>query len=261
MSEPASELESARPARHILQELGFAVRGFGDELRGSARVLPEMHVPGAPVLRTSILAAWADTLAGLLAAQSSNPRVPVTLELDVHLFRPAPSSGTVRARARKAKSGRSVFVARVWFESDDGEPIAIAAASFMNAPDPRVRLPSQLSIDMPAATELLAIPFAERAGCVRLEPGVSMLPRSDDGLNSSRTVNGGLIALAAEEAALSLTPEETLCSLGLRYLQPARFGPVVAHAEVRAGLGSVELRDTGHADRLCVLATTRTFGR
>jgi len=34
---------------------------------------------------------------------------------------------------------------------------------------------------------------------------------------------------------------------------------VVARAEVRHGLGRVEVRDEGNDDRLCVVATTRTF--
>jgi len=87
-----------------------------------------------------------------------------------------------------------------------------------------------------------------------------VLPRSEDGLNSSNSLNGGLIALAAEEAVLSLAPADTLCSLGLRYLQAVRAGPVVATARAHDGLGQVELRDSGRGDRLSVTATARTFG-
>jgi acyl-coenzyme A thioesterase PaaI-like protein len=250
-----------RTRQHMLRELGFAVRTVGDELHGSAEIIPEMSVPGTSRMRTSILAMWVDTLAGLLAATAMSPRVPVTLELDVQLYHPAPVEGRVLGVGRTVKKGRSVFVARVEFTSADGQPIAMAAGSFMLAPDPTVRLPAQLSIDVPPSDALLTVPLAERAGCERREPGVAVLPRSEDGLNSSRTVNGGLIALVAEEAALSLTPGETLCSLALRYLQPVRFGPVVAAAVVIDGLGRVELRDAGNADRLSVLATTRTFGR
>jgi hypothetical protein len=38
-----------------------------------------------------------------------------------------------------------------------------------------------------------------------------------------------------------------------------RVGPAVATATVRAGLGRVELRDSGRDDRLSVTAITRTF--
>jgi acyl-coenzyme A thioesterase PaaI-like protein len=246
--------------RHILMELGFSARRAGDELRGTASVTPPMHVPGTAQLRTSILATWADTLGGLLAAQAIGPRVPVTLELDVHLFGPAPGSGVIRSVGRTIKAGRTVFVAGVDFTTESGEPVATAAMSFMSAPDPAARLPARLSVDLPPSAGRLTIPLAERAGCQRQAPGVAVLPRSEDGLNSSNSVNGGLIALAAEEAVLSLAPGDALCSLGLRYLQAVRAGPVVATARVHRGLGQVELRDSGHENRLSVIATARTFG-
>jgi acyl-coenzyme A thioesterase PaaI-like protein len=246
-------------ATHILSELGHAVRHDGDDLLVTASVSPEMHAPETAHLRTSILAVWADILAGLLAAETWSPRVPVTLELDVHLHRPAPGTGALRGTARTLKAGRTVFVASIEFAAADGQPIALAAATFMSAPDPALSLPPKLSIELPASPNRLTMPFAERAGCARRGPGVAVLPRSEDGLNSSNTVNGGLIALVAEEAALSLAPGTTLSSLGLRYLQPVRKGPLVANAHLHDGLGQVLLCDSGNDDRLSAVATTRTF--
>jgi acyl-coenzyme A thioesterase PaaI-like protein len=244
--------------QHVLQELGHAVTRVGDELHGRASITPEMHVPGTSNLRASILVIWADVLTGLLAAETTAPIVPVTVELDMHLYEPAPGSGTVHGTAKTVKSGRSVFVARAEFTTGSGQPIAFAAASFMT-PDTGARLPSFRSIDVPPSNVRLSVPLAERAGCQRREPGVAVMARSEDGLNSSNTVNGGLIALVAEEAALSLSPGTSLCSLGLRYLQPVRIGPVVATASEQHGLGQVELRDAGSDDRLAAMATTRTF--
>ncbi|MFA1545926.1 PaaI family thioesterase [Actinomadura chokoriensis] len=253
-------ISSEPPAqKYLLDELGFATRRDGEDLCGSASITPVMHVPGTTRLRTSILAAWADTLTGLLATQVTTPRVPVTLELDVQLYRPAPAEGTVEGIARVVKVGRSVFVSSVEFTSSGAGPLAIANASFMMAPDPGLKLPPSFDVELPAREDRMVLPFAERAGCERRGPGVAVLPRSEDGLNVSGTVNGGLIALAAEEAALSLAPGDTLCSLGLRYVQPARVGPVVATARQQDGLGQVELRDAGNGDRLSCIATARTF--
>lgn len=70
----------------------------------------------------------------------------------------------------------------------------------------------------------------------------------------------GLIALVAGEAALSLTPGATLSSMALRFLRPVRVGPAVATAQVRAGLGRVEVRDAGGDDRRAVIVTTRAGG-
>jgi len=247
--------------RHVLQDLGWTVSRSDDGLRGSSTVTPPMHVPGTTHLRTSILAAWADVLAGHLAVDSIAPRVPVTLELDVHLYRPAPGAGTVHGEGKIVKAGRSVFVAEVEFTTGDGEPFGFAAGSFVPAPDARltINIPPNARPFGDADGPRLQVPFADRAGCERLEPGVAALGHSDEVLNASNTINGGLIALVAEEAVLSLSPGATLASLDLRYLQPARVGPVVARAEVRHGLGRVEVRDEGNDDRLCVVATSRMF--
>jgi acyl-coenzyme A thioesterase PaaI-like protein len=247
---------------HILQELAFAVTRRGDEIHGSAQVVPEMWVPGTQSLRTSILATWADIAAGHLAIHLFERRVPVTLELDVHVYQEPPRSGTIHAVARTLKAGRSVVVLSVDFTDHDGEPVGLGTASFMPAPDPRLTItldPAELEGRLTHAGRL-RVPFAERARCERREPGVAVLHRSDDGLNASNTLNGGLTALVVEEAALSLTPGTTLSSMALRYLRAVRVGPAVASAAVRAGLGRIEVRDTGSDDRLAVVATTRTFG-
>ena len=118
----------------------------------------------------------------------------------------------------------------------------------MPAPDERLTIDiGPLNVDRPAVPRGtdLTVPFAERAGCAVRAPGVAVLGHSEESLNASNTLNGGLIALACEEAALSLSPGSTLASLDLRYLQPVRVGPAVAEAEVRNGLGRIEVRDAG----------------
>jgi acyl-coenzyme A thioesterase PaaI-like protein len=245
---------------HLLSELGFTSRLVGGELHGTGAIAPPMHVPGTSLLRTSILATWADMLGGTLTMRAITPRVPVTLELDVQLYRPAPSAGRLRAIGRVAKAGRSVIVIEVDFLDERGETFAFSGSSFMAAPDSSVTLPLPASIDRPPREPTMTLPLADRAGCKREQPGTAVLPRTEDGLNGVGTIHGGLLALAAEEAVLSLAPGETLSSLGLRYLQPVRVGPAVATATISAGLGRVELRDSGREERLAVTATARTFG-
>src|ERR1700721_604586 len=126
---------------HILQELGFAVRPDGEELHGTASVTPYMHVPGTTCLRAPTLASWADMLWGRLSMRAFAGRVSVTLELDVHLYRPAPGSGTVTAVARQLKAGRSVFAGEAEFADAHGEAFGFSAASFMAAPDTTLRPP------------------------------------------------------------------------------------------------------------------------
>ena len=249
--------------RHIMRDLGFGVVGAGDEMHGSAHVVPEMWVPGTNALRTSILAAWADVAAGYIAIGLFDPGVPVTLDLDVHLHRPAVGCDEVRLVARVQKAGRSVSVLSIAIADDTGDPIGFAHATFMAAPNPSLRMPTVVRDEgllLPHPSRL-EVPFAERAGCDRLAPGVASIAMRRDGLNASGTLNGGLLALVVEEAALSAEPDTTLSSLSMRYAQPVRVGPAVAEAEVRDGLGNVVVRDAGRDDRLAVIATTRSFPR
>jgi acyl-coenzyme A thioesterase PaaI-like protein len=246
--------------RHIVGELGMGISEVGEALHGSAEVTPEMHVPGTTSLRTSVLAVYTDLLAGLLAGRAFGPRVPVTLDLSIDLFRPPVDIGRVTCVGRTVKVGRTVLVAGVDFTADEC-PLATATASFMPVPDEALRLPeSMLSLDGTWDGPMrLGQPFAERAGCVREGPGVASLVRSDDGLNSSNTINGGLIALVVEEAALSAAPGTTVASLAMRYLRPARVGPLLATASTEGPVSRIDVRDSGNDDRLTVTATTRTF--
>jgi acyl-coenzyme A thioesterase PaaI-like protein len=254
---------AARHRRHMLTELQFNVRrelAETGQLSGEAELTPFMHVPGTAQLRTSILIMWADMLGGLLSLVALRPRVPVTLELDVHLYRPAPGSGTLSAVGRTVKTGRSVHVVESEFMDETGAVFAFSNGSFMASPDAALIAPSMTSMRLVADAPPLAVPLGERARVSRVAPGIAELPISDEGLNSSKTMHGGLIAMAAEEAALTLAPPgSTLSSLGIRYLSPVRTGPAVATAAGSHGLYRAEVRDDGIAGRLAALATARTF--
>jgi acyl-coenzyme A thioesterase PaaI-like protein len=248
--------------KHMLNELGFIVEQAGDELRGAGEISPYMHVPGTDHLRTSILAMWADNLGGLLAISAMAPRFGVTLDLDVHLRRPAPSSGVVRAVARAVKAGRSVFVAGIEFFGDSSdEPFAFGTGAFMAPPGGEsFRLPPLSSIGMIPPPPRLSVPLAERAACVRTSTGGASMPLTPEGMNVTRTMHGGLVAMVAEEAAVSLVPGSTLSSLAVRYLHSVRVGPAVADAcALRDGAGVVEVRDADGTGKLAALATVRTF--
>ncbi len=246
-------------ARHVLTEVGWNARLHGSEMRGEAPVSAHLHVPGTEHLRVSMLACWSDLLMGLLAVRAMSPRVPTTLELGVELYRPPPGAGLVHGRAWMVKDGRSVLCFAAEFADDTGDTFAEAAGSFMVAGDPGVRLAEEVDLSPAPQHSRLTMPIAERVGCMRSGPGFVTLPRREDGLNSANTINGGLLAIAAEEALLSLAEGRSLSSLSLRYLRPARVGPAVARARLRGDLGVIEVHDAGMADRLAVHATGRLF--
>lgn len=249
------ETDASAP-EHILRELGFSVEPVRDELHGAAVVVPELLAPGTDGLRTSVLATWVDTVCGRLAVDVLAPRVPTTLELEVHVVAHPPVGGSVLAVGRVVKAGRSVVVAAVDLLDGRGDVVGIGTASFMGAADPSLRMPPlPRRLDAAPPERRIRVPLAERAGCVRTEPGTAVLPRSDDGLNSSNTVNGGLLALVVEEALLSLVPGRTLASLAMRYLRPVHVGPAVARAALHDRVARIEVCDAANDDRLAVLAT------
>jgi acyl-coenzyme A thioesterase PaaI-like protein len=265
VSELAEEEDLAsRHRKHMLTELHFSVRrelAETGQLTGEANLTPFMCVPGTAHLRTSILLIWADMLGGLLSLVVLRPAVPVTLELDVHLYRPAPGAGRLTAVGRTVKAGRSVHVVESEFMDDSGAVFAFSTGSFMASPNTSLIAPSVgTSLRMAPAAPPLARPLGERAGVSRLEPGVARMPMTEEGLNSNNTMHGGLIGMVAEEAVLSLAPAgSTLSSLGIRYLSPVRLGPAAGTAAGAGGLYRVELRDVGAASRLAAVAMARTF--
>lgn len=243
---------------NVAAELGLLLRRDGNALVGHGTVVPEMHVPGTNLLRMSVLATWTDLVAGLLTVHAIAPKVPTTLDLDVQLFSPPFPWSEVELECRTLKVGRSVVVQEVRI-SADGAPVGVGAASFMAAPGVARTMPSlDAHLEPARGTGRLSLPLAERARCRRAAPGVASLPMAGDVVNSSGTLNGGLIALAVEEAVLSASGGTTLLALAMRYLRPLRVGPAVATATLHGSIGQITVRDAGSDERVAVVATART---
>jgi acyl-coenzyme A thioesterase PaaI-like protein len=252
------ELVARLDVESVMTELGLIAEVVGDDIHGRARIAAPMLVPDTDCLRTSVLAAWTDTLIGFLSVAAVAPRVPVTLDLSVDLHRLPRAVTEVTGLARVLKAGKSVLTAEVDFRAD-GEPIGVAMAAFVVEPKGVLRLPSPQEVvaAYSARVSVMTAPYAERADCRRERPGVAWLPMSPETLNATGTMNGGLIALAVEEAVLSAAPGTALSALTLRYLRPGRIGPFVATADLRGDLATVEVRDTGSDNRVVIVATAR----
>jgi acyl-coenzyme A thioesterase PaaI-like protein len=248
----ADEVERAA----VVGELGLVTELHGDGLRGTAEITPETWVPGTQVVRTSVLATWVDVVAGLLSGWSMRPRVSVTLDLDVHLHHQPVGTGAVSAVASIVKAGRSVVVSAVELTlAGDTAPFAVASASFMPSPNPDHLMPVGFPLAGTSARRRLTAPLAERAGVKHVAAGVAQIPWRTGNINASGSIQGGLIALAVEEAVLSAAEPTVLRSLSVRYLRAFRHGPARATATVRGDLARVEVVDVGHGARLGLLAT------
>ena len=124
--------------------------------------------------------------------------VPVTLEMDIHLFRPIANVERIDMRGRLAKSGRSVMIFEMDFHDAQGAHLGFGHSMFMAAPDPNLSLPpgdwAIKRFDRLRATPLQQ-PLAQRVNCEVQAPGVAVLPRARDILNTARAINGGLLTV------------------------------------------------------------------
>ena len=241
----------------VVAELGLRCTSVAEVAYGNAEVQPTVCIPGAGVIRTSVLATWADVLTGAVAGRAINPRIPLTLDLEVQLRGLAREGDRIAASATVLKAGRTVVVceARFWDERS-GTPIAHSIASFIASPDPAHVFDGGFP-DLSGMSGSLSVPLARRVGVIVRKPGTVEMPRRRDALNATGAIQGGIVALAAEEAAMSLVAHPTVASsLNMRYLRPITTGPALAQSTGDEKMSVVHLVDAG-TDKLAAIATVR----
>lgn len=258
-----NELEREK-SRSVIAELGMIIRPEGDDLVSHATISEAMKIPGTDILRLSVIAAWADTLLGIQAMKNIVPSVPATVELDVHLIRPIMGNGSIVMRARAAKIGRTISEFVVDLTDESGAALGHGHALFMATPNPKFSLPTGDWVFKGFATPLpgLPLPLAERIDCERTAPGVATLPWAANIQNATKAINGGLLAVAIEEAVLSAaSPGQSLSSMTITYQRSIRSGPAIARAQISESLGRVEVTDaSAESDKaLAALATVQLF--
>ena len=258
-STAADEIDEAEDAS-AFAEIGMAIEAVGDEMHGWFDVVPELCTPGTAGVRASVAASVADAVLGFHAIRALTPRLPVTLELDVHLFDEVVGVPRVHGRSRVVKAGQSVIVTSMDFRGDDGRLVGFGNASFMAIPNPEFTAPAIDDVLERFAQPMgrLPVPLVERIGCVRTGPGTTLLPCTPIVHNGSKAINGGLLAVAVEEAALSGDPGASrIESLHIRFLRAIRVGPAVVTADVHHGMARVEVVDAS-SGAVAAIATTRS---
>lgn len=241
----------------VIADLGLRCKTGGEVAYGWADIQPEVCLPGSGVVRTSVLATWADVLAGAVAGLAINPRIPLTLDLEVQLQGLAHAGDKIAVSATVIKAGRTVVVCESSFwDETTGAPIARSIASFIASPDPSHSFDGGFP-DLAGMEGQLDQPLAERVGVKILAPGTAQMPRIPDALNATGAIQGGIVILAAEEAAMSLAAGPTVAySLNMRYLRPFMIGPARAEAEGDCVMSIVHLTDAG-TGKLGAVATIR----
>jgi acyl-coenzyme A thioesterase PaaI-like protein len=240
----------------FIAEIGY--RQGADLAVAKGIVVPELCVPETDVVLTSVLLTWADILAGPLATQSTLPRVCMTNDLTVRLLG-RPPAGEVDLRAAVLKSGRTTTFTETWLCAAGADaPFAVAHGTFVASPRPQDVIDLE-TLAGNRGTRTLESPLPERLGVRLVEPGVAEVHRRDDLLNPADTLQGGVVALLAEIAALSIAGGGAIAhELDVRYLKATRVGPARATARVVArDLVEVRVVDTGADDRLSAVAVVR----
>ncbi len=134
-----------------------------------------------------------------------------------------PDTGTVRTS-----------VLATWSDVLTGaaaEPFAFSVASFIASPDPSHVFEDGFP-DLSGMWGTLPVPLMERLGASVPAPGTALVPHRHDALNAAGAIQGGMVALAAEEARAVATGDDRM---SLVHLTDAGSGKLGAVATVRLG--------------------------
>jgi acyl-coenzyme A thioesterase PaaI-like protein len=229
---------------------------------------PDVCRSGA--LRPTVLAAAVDTIGSLFAREVAGRDGIFTTDLSVRSpVRPVPKRIVVRGALLRA--GRSLIASEALLEVE-GAPFAYGQTTFQ-------RVPRKAPAESSGASEALGLPevlahfplerpLADEAGVVVADAsrGRVELPLGPASLSPQGVMQGALVALVVEEAALALAEHgdagaHVVTELDIRYLAVGREGPIVSSADwVGAredGTIRVALRDAGHGNRITTAGLAR----
>ena len=262
-SQPPDVTPDPRARVSFIAEMGFHCAFDGDRMAGrSDPPAAALLIPGTDAVRPAVLLTLADVLIGSLANEAALPRITMTVDLNVRVLRPLTAASGFTGEAQILKSGRTTTFGEATFAPAGSDaPAVLSQGTFIASPRPQdvgFSIPGGIRhFTRPITSGPMRVPLAERVGCRIVEAGVAEVDRRDDPLNPADTLQGGLIALVAEEAACSLHPGKAPVELDVRYLSAVRTGPARARAVDLGGLVRVEVRDAGNGDRLAAVAVVR----
>jgi acyl-coenzyme A thioesterase PaaI-like protein len=269
-NEPASGDFFADAHGHFVSTLRFELPPELDDYsaEGTVDVDPYLQAEGVPWPNMAVLLTLSDVLIGRLASRHSAPRISVTADLGVRLFKGVVDE-PIACRARLVKVGRTMTVGDATFYSErSGERIGTSLGTFLASPRPVDEAPNGFPSER-RVLQTRARSLCEHVGISVPETGVADIGAFRQELgNATQSLQGGVVALLGETATYSAVgaldgPPQVVDSLEVHYLAAGRVGPFRAVAEpiewspARCAL-RVEVSDLGR-DRVIALidATTR----
>ena len=268
-----SAAESYPPKHHVLRDLAMRVVREDDRPILSMPIAPAL-LAEAGGLRAGVAAMAADIVSGELAVRAAQPGWVATSSLSLQLER-LPDDGTLDVHPSLIRRGRTTIVLESRFrhvESDRELGLATTTFAVLPArselqradrwserPEPVIRLGGDSGgLDRPLDE---AIGLAADPG----DPSSIRLPLTDYVRNTLGAMQGGVVAILLESAALRggavrLGHRVRARSLEVHYLNLAKVGPVRAEARPLAALTDgalmrVELHDEGRDDALLSIGT------
>jgi acyl-coenzyme A thioesterase PaaI-like protein len=229
---------------------------------------PEVCRGGA--LRPTVIAAAVDIVGSLFAREIVGTDSIFTTDLSVRApARPAPKR--IDTRGALLRTGRSMIASEAVL-AGDGVPFAYGQTSFrrVERPDRKARPEDLVRLSLPEQFECVPLkqPLAREVGIavVDASAGRVELPLREALLGPEGVMQGALVALLVEEAALALAEHAgggrpVVTELDVRYLASGREGPIVSLArwvaDRKSAMVRVELRDAGNANRITTAALAR----
>lgn len=249
----------------------YGFRRTGDASR-PLEIEPYDAICTAGHLRATVVASAIDLVGGF--ETRAHAGVDATFTSDLSLRIPTPGRPTrLIAHAEPLRVGRRLVTTGVrLLEETTGRLYAEGVTTFTRiprSPEDRVEAAS-LATPVEIPNHPLEVPLDEIVGIERdaMYPGRVRLPLRDPLRNPEGVLQGALVALLVEEAALDAARtrdgtagDYAVTEMDLRYLAAASRGPVegIARAmgQPEAGMLRVELADRGHGDRISTLAFVR----
>jgi uncharacterized protein (TIGR00369 family) len=274
------------PDEHLLRDLRFRFDEGDDASHAWMPVVPEVCGDDGSV-RIGALATLVDVIGGGVAATAANPDWIATADLTLHVVR-AVRSGTVEARARVLRAGRTTVVIEVTLHADELDPldapgggtatdddeIGLATMSFSVLP--RRDINPEIAATRPKGPSTMAlpdsrmrVPLLDALGVEVIDGAAGRLdvPVLEWAMNSMAAMQGGVVATvvdAAGEVALRAAAGTPLVvtDLQMTYLSFGKVGPIESRVEILAagpdsGSARVELVDAGADRRRMTVARVR----
>ncbi|MGB7050851.1 MAG: hotdog fold thioesterase [Acidimicrobiales bacterium] len=235
-------------------------------MAGRAPIDAHLRGPGGG-LRTGALITVLDSLGGLMSGLAVHPRWIVTTNLMATVAELS-HRGPLRMSGRVLRQGRNSVVSALRVVDEGAGDRPVAAATMTSAVLDPGAMP--LDFERPLVVPMPPPSSDERAPedffCIEPGEGLVTRLRLEDRLrNPWGILHGGALAVLADVAACRAAsrsggPVRAAADTVLHYLQPARVGPIEAHATVIGNdeghaLVRVGIHDAGADDRVVMLAS------